>query len=335
MKANLVTPKCYFLIFAGFLFFNMSFSQERDSLFLVANNQYQSKKYIKAADNFKTLYSLSKKDTIYLYYAATSAVTGKDYSKALNYYLKLDSLKYTGISKEYFAKNIESKKHEQFDSKTSRDSAVLNKTHKNKKDKWSKSVFPEIIKNIALIYIQFNENEKALGAIKKARVNNKKSFELLKTEAAISHKLGLKNKFYSLLKEGLKIDKKNTNFLYNLGVLSYEAGEFKAAKKYYKKVLNINPRHVDALTNMSTILLSGEVDIIDEMNDLGLSKAENKRYDKLLKKRKQLIKKALPYLERIVEADNTNPDVINTLKSIYEVLGYNKKLNEIEALINQ
>lgn len=323
------------LFIIGFILSSASYSQEVDSLLSLANEQYQSKKYIQAAKTFNGLYQSNCKEELYLYYAATSAVTGKDYSLALNYYLKLDSLNYTGITKEYFAKNKKTKKQEKFSSKQALDLAIKNKTHKNQKSNWSNSKRSEILKNIALIYTNLNENDKALKAIRRIRNNNKRDLELLKAEASINYKLGFKDEFANLLKEGLKIDNKNTNFIYNLGVLSQEAKNFKVAKKYYKKVLKINPKHLDALANMSTILVNGEVDIVNEMNSLGLSKAESKRYDLLLKKRKKLVKKALPYLEAIIENDQSNIPALEMLKDIYNVLGNNIKRKKMEVLLKK
>lgn len=334
MNANSNLFKTYFIIALGFLFFNISFSQDKDSLFSVANNQYQSKKYVQAAKNFETLYKLNKKDTIYLYYAASSAVSGSDYSMALEYYLMLDSLNYTGIRKEYFAKSIKKKKLEQFNTIASRDSAIQNKTHKNRKDKWSKSVYPGIIKNIALIYTQLNQNDKALKAIKKARAKNEKEVELIMVEANLNYTLGYKNEFTNLLREAIKLDKKNTDLIYNLGVVSQEAGEFKTAKKYYRKALKIDANHLNSLINLSGLLLSSDTDIVDEMNSLGITKAENKRYDMLLKKRKKLIKKGIPYLKRIIKIDKNNTDALESLKSAYEALGDRDKQKKIEAIIN-
>ena len=59
-----------------------------------------------AADKLIMAYEMDKdqyKD--YLYFAAGSAVNGKDYNSALEYYLMLKDMGYTGIIEEYFVTN--------------------------------------------------------------------------------------------------------------------------------------------------------------------------------------------------------------------------------------
>ena len=72
-----------------------------------ANAAIQSKDYKKSSVYFDNAYRMSPKDTIYLYYAASTAVTAKDYNTSLSYYEELRDLKYTGIAMQYSATNKE------------------------------------------------------------------------------------------------------------------------------------------------------------------------------------------------------------------------------------
>jgi tetratricopeptide (TPR) repeat protein len=92
----------------------------------VEKNDYSS-----ASDCFSNAYRISKKDTIYLYYAASSSVNAKEYDKSLTMYKELKSLNFTGIEKQYFALNIITNMEEAFDSKLLRDASVQAKTHSN------------------------------------------------------------------------------------------------------------------------------------------------------------------------------------------------------------
>ena len=67
-------------------------------------------KYLEASEKLYDAYLMNpnKEDNItYLYYAASSAVNSKQYDKALEYYLKLKNMGYTGVVSEYFVTLIE------------------------------------------------------------------------------------------------------------------------------------------------------------------------------------------------------------------------------------
>ena len=54
-------------------------------------------------------------DTVYLFYAASTAVNAKLYDRSLVMYEELRSLGYTGIEKNYYATNKETQVEEAFD----------------------------------------------------------------------------------------------------------------------------------------------------------------------------------------------------------------------------
>ena len=76
------------------------------------NSAYEAKDYSSASKYFEHAYKMSKKDTLYLYYAAATAVNVQEYDRALKLYEELKSLNYTGIEKQYFAINKETGEEE-------------------------------------------------------------------------------------------------------------------------------------------------------------------------------------------------------------------------------
>jgi tetratricopeptide (TPR) repeat protein len=163
---------------------------------------------------------MSPADTLYLYYAASSAVTGKDYDAALEYYIQLKNLNYTGIKTEYYATNKETGVEELFGNETTRDFSVKGKTHIKPRDEKVKSKKAEIVKNIALIYVAQGEDEKALGAMQDARAENPDDLGLLLSEANVYLKMGNKDKFKELMRDATDKDPNNPELFYNLGVLA-------------------------------------------------------------------------------------------------------------------
>ena len=97
---------------------------------------------------------------------------------------------YTGVEKSYFALNKLTDMEESFDSKLLRDASIKAKTHTNPTEKNSKSKYPEIIKNMALIYNQMGETEKALEAMREARFENPDDLNLILTEANVHYSMG-------------------------------------------------------------------------------------------------------------------------------------------------
>lgn len=277
--------------------------------------------YSTASDYFFNAYRISKKDTIYLYYAASSSVNAKDYSKSLVMYEELQSMGFTGIEKQYYALNTMTNMEEPFDSKLLRDASVKAKTHTNPSEKNSKSKYPEIIKNMALIYNQMGDSEKALEAMNEARAENPDDLNLILTEANVYYAMGNIDKFKSLLEYATKLDPLNPELQYNLGVIASDAGDSVNAKKYYQNAIDLNPKYVSAYINLAVLILSEEESIIEEMNNLGTSAADDRRYDELRDERNNLYIDAIPYLEEALKIDPSNFNAAKTLSNIFSATG--------------
>ncbi|WP_400079126.1 tetratricopeptide repeat protein [Winogradskyella sp. R77965] len=304
-----------------------------NSFLTKANDAFTNKNYEVAAKGFEKVYRMSPTDTLYLYYAATSAVSVPDYDTALDYYIELNNMGYSGEKMNYYATNVETGVEEAFGDKKSRDFSVQAKLHKDPKDEMSEAKTAEIVKNIALIYVSQEKNEKALGAMADARAENPDDIGLLLSEANVHLKMGNRDKFKALMEEATKKDPNNAELFYNLGVLAAEAGNTEESLNYYKKAIEINPNYVDAYNNMAVSILSGEAAIVEEMNGLGTSSADNKKYDELKEKRTQLYNDAIPFLEKALELKNTNIDAARTLMNIYSALGEMDKFKAMKAKI--
>ena len=79
--------------------------------------------------------------------------------------------------------------------------------------------------------------------------------------------------------------------------------------------------------------MDGESSIVEEMNSLGTSSADNRKYDKLKVKREQLFVEAIPYLEKLVSINPKNIDAITTLKNIYGTIGDSVNFKKYKDLL--
>ena len=306
----------------------------------------QDGNFLDAAEKLIMAYEMDEEEYVdYLYFAAGSAVNGKDYDLSLNYYLKLKNLGYTGIVDEYFVTNNETGIEEKV-SETEYDLLKSSKDYSNPRIGKTESRFPEIVKNIALIYVQQGKNDLAEAAIKEARSIQPDDVSLLLNEADLyirisnnsdndDDRLLYRNKFKALMEKAIELEPDNGILYYNLGVIYAEQGELNLAKEKYFQAIKFIPDYVDAYLNLVSVILEDEVTIVEEMNSLGTSKKDNLRYDELKIEREDLYRDCVPLLEELLKVSPTNIDALNTLKNIYGVLGNNEAFMKIKAKIEE
>ncbi|MBZ9630421.1 tetratricopeptide repeat protein [Salegentibacter sp. LM13S] len=306
------------------------FDQVRNALVQSAINDQNTENYESASDKLRYSYQLNKQDTLYLYYAAANSLNAQDYTAALEDYKKLKELGFDGSGVEYLATNVETGEEEVMP-KEQRELMLKTGEYENPQDRKIPSKKGEIAKNIALIYIQEGEDEKAIEAIKDAKAENPDNIALLQAEADVYYRMGNKEKYNELMQEMVKKNPNDPNVYYNLGVTAAELGDNEKAIDYYKKALEIDPEMVNARMNIVVAILAKERDLIEQMNELGMSKEDNKRYEELEEERKEVYKEAVPYLEKIIEADPDNVNAVRTAINIYNQLGEEEKAAELKA----
>ncbi|WP_036383600.1 tetratricopeptide repeat protein [Muricauda sp. MAR_2010_75] len=294
------------------------------------NNQ----KFSEAAEKLYLSYKLSPADTVYLYYAASSAVNGQDYEKALQYYNELKDLGYDGSGVTYTAVNVETGEVETMD-KNTRDLYVKAGTHKDPKEERSPSKKPEIVKNVALIYQQLGDSDKALEAYAEAREANPEDVNLVLGEANLYYSLGDKDKFKELMAQASEMAPDNADLLYNIGVINMEQGNLEDARDAYKKTLAIDPGYINALLNLSTTYVNEGNGLIDEMNALGSSKADIAKYDELKAKKDSLFREGAKVLEDAVKTNPDNQSILTQLKNIYGALGDTENFMRVKKLLGE
>lgn len=309
-----------------------SLTKVKNALVNSAIADQNAQKFTEASEKLYTSYDLNKKDTIHLYYAAASATNGKNYDTALRYYKQLADMNYSGAGLEYYAVNNSTGEKEKFNDKNQRDLYLKSGDYSNPTEEKVPSKRAEITKNIALIYIQQGETEKGLQAIDEAMQENPDDTSLMLAQADIFYQSGDKKKYSEIVEKVLEKDPNNASLYYNLGVTAMQMEAPEKAITYYKKAIEIDPKMGSAYVNLASSILMKEQSIIDEMNGLGMSKADNKKYEELQKKRKELYKTAVPYLETAVELDANNAQAIQTLINIHSQLGNEDKVAKYKAM---
>lgn len=293
-----------------------------------------NKKFKEAAEKLYMGYKISPQDTSYLYYAASSAVNGGLFDQALEYYNELQEVGYDGGGVIFKATNNETGQAEEMD-KIQRDLMVKSGTYKDPIDEKTPSKKAEIVKNIALIYTQLGDNDKAIASFAKARASNPNDVNLVLSEANVYYAMGDKDKFKSLMAEAAQMAPDNADLHYNIGVISMEQGNMEEARASYKKTLEIDPKYTNAQLNLSTTYVNEGNGLIDEMNTLGNSKKDIARYDELKKQKDDLFKEGATVLEDALKTSPDNQGILTQLKNIYGAMGDNENFMRIKKLLGE
>ncbi|MDC3079325.1 tetratricopeptide repeat protein [Flavobacteriaceae bacterium] len=294
----------------------------------------QNENFAVAADLLVMVYNVDQEQKDYLYFAASSAVNGGDFDRALAYYQQLKDMNYSGSVEKFYATKSDTAEEIELSAET----YVLfqkQKDYTNFRTEMTESKFPEIVKNIALIYVQQKRNDLAIGAIKEAREANPLDVGLILTEANLYIQLGDKEKFSDLMKEAIEKDPNNHILYFNLGVITAEQGDRSKARSYYESAIELDSTYAASYLNLAALILDEEPEIVEKMNALGNSRADNLKYDQLKKERESLFLEAAPVLEKLNEIDPTNIEALTTLKNIFGTIGDAAKFKMMKAKLEE
>jgi len=92
--------------------------------------------------------------------------------------------------------------------------------------------------------------------------------------------------------------------------------KYEDAKLAYQSAIAIDADYFDAYNNLAGLFLDQTVALIEKMNSLGLSEADQKKYASIKNKRNRLYASAKPYLEEAVRIDGSAVEVLGVLKEV-------------------
>ena len=312
----------------------------------VADNS--SKKWMEGVDKLLLAYEMDKDNNIdYLYFAASGAVNAENFDLALEYYLQLKEKNYTGIKDEYFITNVESGVEEKV-TETEYKIYQSSKEYMNPRIGQTESRYPEIVKNIALIYVKKGEDELAIEAINEARSIQPDDLYLILNEADLYIRLSnnasddnlrsqYRLKFKEIMTLAVEKDPENGILYYNLGIISSEQGESDDAKSYFEKAIEFKPDYTDSYVAIVNILLQEQTVIIGEMDKIAMSnkRSDIVKYDQLKEDLNEVWRKCIPYCEKALEYDPNDLEVLKLLSQFYYKLDNLDGYKEINAKIEQ
>lgn len=307
-----------------------SIQNVRSVIINAAVKDQNSGNYEAAADKLEVSYSISN-DPSDIYFAAGNLVNAQNYNRAIEKYQTLLDLGYTGEETEYIATEKETGEEVPFGDKNTRDIAVKSGEYIKPETRTTPSRKGEILRNMTLIYLQLGDQDKAKELMKSARAENPKDTYLMRAEADMSYKMGDFAKYNKLMNDIVATDPDNPEVYFNLGVGSQELGETEKAMGYYEKAIQLKPDYEGALINLAVLKLAMEKPMVEEMNSLGMSAADNKRYEELKKERENLYEETIPILNKVLEVNPKNVEVIRTIMNIQGQLGNDAEQAKMQA----
>lgn len=114
----------------------------------------------------------------------------------------------------------------------------------------------------------------------------------------------------------IEVEPKNDGAYFIKGLAYEKIGNEDSVIYYYTKTAEINPANIKPWNNLGALYVNKANSMLEEMNKLGNSSADMKKYEELKKKRKELYLKAKPYLEKAKEIDPNDTQITRTLKQV-------------------
>lgn len=259
---------------------------------------YNEGDFTGAADNFYQAYVVKTKvdivDTSALYNAAVAANKAQDTPTAKQYYSKLYDLHYDNAG---------------------------------------------IYESLAMIAAAEGDNDRATQYLTEGREKYPEDFGILIAEINMYMTSGESDKAIASMNAAIEKDPTNYTIYNALGnmydnmisdtTLSTEERQqaFENAKEAYIKAIEYKPDFFDSYYNLGALFVNKAAEYQNEANVLPLS--EQEKYEELVAKANELLKEALPYLEKAHELKVTDKNTIISLKEIYTRLGNLDKAKEM------
>ncbi len=303
--------------------------KKQELLELLLNSGIESQNNQDYRDAYKKMeaaYKLSPKDTIYLFAAAGNAFNAKDDDEAIRLHKELLDMGYRGDAMQYMAVEKESGEKQAFPDEKQRDMMVKTGQYTDPTDERDERKDGDLIKQLAVLYLNKGDKEKAIEAIEQAKEANPGDTDIDKAEAQVYLEMGNKEKFVEIIGDLVDKDPDNAGEYYRiLGHSAVENEDFDKAEDYYKKAIEKDANEKEAYSGLANILLKKQEEIVAEMNELGMSKEDSEKYDKLQEERNKLLEDAIPYLEKAYEIDDQDLGTIRTLYNIHRQLQHEEE----------
>lgn len=282
-------------------------------------------KFKDASRKFDLGYQLSPKDTVYLFYAASTAISANDYDFAESKYKELVNLNYDGKSVYYTAVEKANGAVQSFGSdKKMRDLLVRQGTHIQPKTVTEPSQRGEILKNLSLILMNKENYSEAEQYITKAYNANPNDNDVLMSLLNLYSQTNRNDKFVEIANAALAKNPNNALLNYNLGIIASNENKDDVAKIYFTKAIELDPKFENAYLGLANLILKKDNEITNAMNNTGTSNAGQQKFKALKQQKIGIYKEALEYLNQAIKINSQNESINSLVEEIENYLDLEK-----------
>ncbi len=305
--------------------------------------KYQEQNFTASATDYLTIYEIRKNpalgkmmaiDTSSLYYAGTNFISAKNFEKGTVILAEVLDMGYNGYTFE--ATNVENKQVVRFATKAQMDKNLA--SGKVVDGKRTASVRPDVYKTILSAYQQEEDTDNFNLFLAKARAEFPEDGDLILQQLQGHLTAEEYDEAMAIIDQGIAQNPDNYIFYYVQGyIYQNNIMDEEKALAGYAKALTLNPDdkiRFDCNFNSGQIWYTRGQKTIETMNSLGMSSADQKKYDALNVKKVEYFTNAIPYFEK---AQELKPDDLMTIKALFtsysQVKNY-EKVKETKAILD-
>lgn len=169
------------------------------------------------------------------------------------------------------------------------------------------------------------KNDEALAYVKTAREKFPNDQDLIIQMVNIALSSGDNEVAEKSLNDAIAKDPENKQLYFAIGTVYDQLGKNEEAVKSFEKAIQIDPKYEDAVYSLGAHYVNLAAAQFEEASKMKLGDPD---YEALKKESEENYKKAIPHLERSLELNPQNVDVMNTLFQLYRKLGDSAKALE-------
>lgn len=177
------------------------------------------------------------------------------------------------------------------------------------------------------------DKEKALEVIRKAKVAVPANTDFPKIEIGLLIDLNKIDDARVGLEEQIKKEPDNATYHFYLGYVNSQLGKQDAARANFNDALKLNPGYFEAQYYLANTYLIEVDKTSKEINNLGISAADNKKKPALVQKRVKESETALPFLEKAekmkIASKDSEVELLQKLKLLYYYVADDKNLERV------
>lgn len=305
-----------------------------------AYDQNEANDYLGAAEYFKKAYELQSNpalgemavtDTITYYYTGLSYNAASKYPESIAIFEDILKMGYNGYT--YLATSVASDQPMRFGSKKDMDDQVklgiaVNPTI-------GPSERPNVYKTLLGAFLATENTEDFSAYLAQARSEFPNDVSLINLELQGYIDAKEYKKALDILDLAIAKNPENAIYYYVKGFI-YQTNmkDNDAALAAYAKAIEVADTSFDAWFMSGVVWYDQGKEVIEQMNKLTTSKADQKKYDELTVVKKGKFEKSVPFFEKAHELNPTDAETIKALWEVYRQLRMNEKAMEMKKKLD-